>query len=376
MADGDTPCSPEPARAWQSETYAQAKENFRAACCRAGVGYQAYAHPLAGPDGDELTTDVAYFGPPTAPKLLVLVSGVHGLEGLSGSASQVGWIEQRCYDALPSDVAVLMIHMINPWGCAFRRRFTEDNVDLCRNFVDFSLPLPENPAYAVVHSELLDDKVLGRGGSSSEHYLSDRVQEYGIEHVVDLFMGGQYQFPNGFGFGGAKPGWSNDTLHEILAARRNQLEDACIIEFHTGLGAWAYGQIICFHQEADLRRARDWFGPWLFNPNVDRKPGERGYRAVPGLTLNGYERALAGVRLTAVTLEFGSYPSDLTLALLLREHYLTQVQPGSRELEQVRLRLQEYHHPADWEWRCAFWDRSQQVVRQAIRGMLEESGEL
>ena len=97
--------------------------------------------PLTGPSGEELATDVARFGSDSAARLLVMVSGVHGVEGFSGSATQVGWIAERRFEALPPDKAVLMIHLINPWGAAHLRRYNEDNVDLCRNFLDFSKAL-------------------------------------------------------------------------------------------------------------------------------------------------------------------------------------------------------------------------------------------
>ena len=37
-------------------------------------------------------------------------------------------------------------------GFAHALWFTEENVDLNRNFVDFSQPLPQNPRYAEVHA--------------------------------------------------------------------------------------------------------------------------------------------------------------------------------------------------------------------------------
>ena len=48
---------------------------------------------------------------------------------------------------LPEGLAHLAIHAINPYGFAWLRRVTEDNVDLNRNFVDFSEALPVNPGY-------------------------------------------------------------------------------------------------------------------------------------------------------------------------------------------------------------------------------------
>jgi hypothetical protein len=361
----------EPARDWQSDGYTQARDNFLRVCAGAGVEVRSHMHPLTGPQGETLATDVARFGPPAAGRLLVMVSGVHGVEGFSGSAAQVGWIAQRRYEALPDDTAVLMIHLINPWGAAHLRRYTEDNVDLCRNCLDFSQPLPDNPTYRSIHEELVLGDKLGDSGQLTGPYLGGKVAAHGLEYVVDLFMAGQYQFETGFAFGGREPTWSNTTLRNILTSHHCGAGKVCIIEFHTGLGPWGYGQLITLHTGDELRQVRNWFGPWVFNPSADRLPGEAGYRVVHGHTIEAYRDSFPAARVTAVTLEFGTYPPDETLALLVQEHLLVQqadaVPPAV--MSEIKDRLLEYHHPQDWEWRCAFWSRALQVIRQALRAL-------
>ncbi len=48
---------------------------------------------------------------------------------------------------MPKDVAVLHVHAINPYGFAWLRRTNEQNIDINRNWINFDLPLPENPLY-------------------------------------------------------------------------------------------------------------------------------------------------------------------------------------------------------------------------------------
>jgi hypothetical protein len=366
--------SDEPGREWQSDSYNEARGNFLRACGQAGVEVTSYPHPLKSPDGQELATDVARFGAPDASKLLIMVSGVHGVEGFSGSATQVGWIEQKRYNSLPDDVAVLMIHLINPWGVAYLRRYTENNVDLCRNFLDFEQPLPANEAYGALHDQLVPGDVLGELGEKTGPFLGELVSEKGLEYVVDLFMAGQWDFDQGFAFGGKAPEWSNTTLRNILRQNAGGVRQACVIEFHTGLGPWGYGQLITMHDGDELDRIRHDFGPWVFNPSADKSPGEEGYRLVHGHTIAGYRSSLPRVQVTAVTLEFGTYPPDLTLALLLQEHLLvcrSESFPADK-MEEIKAGLLEYHHPRDWEWRCAFWSRSLQVIRQALRHLNQQ----
>ncbi len=49
--------------------------------------------------------------------------------------------------SVPDDLAVVLIHAINPYGFAWIRRVNEDNVDLNRNCIDFGAAIPENPGY-------------------------------------------------------------------------------------------------------------------------------------------------------------------------------------------------------------------------------------
>ena len=50
---------------------------------------------------------------------------------------------------------MLHVHAINPYGFSHTRRATQENVDLNRNFVDFSAQLPENGGYTEIHDLLL-----------------------------------------------------------------------------------------------------------------------------------------------------------------------------------------------------------------------------
>jgi hypothetical protein len=87
-------------------------------------------------DAVELRTDVARIGPDAAARVLVLISGTHGVEGFCGSACRTAAVSLSLFDDLPSQTAVILIHAINPFGFAFLRRVTEANVDLNRNCVD------------------------------------------------------------------------------------------------------------------------------------------------------------------------------------------------------------------------------------------------
>ena len=56
-----------------SAGYPEARAKFLQAASDAGGALEAMAHPERGPDGGELATDIAWFGPKDAPAVLVMI---------------------------------------------------------------------------------------------------------------------------------------------------------------------------------------------------------------------------------------------------------------------------------------------------------------
>jgi hypothetical protein len=132
--------------------YAEARRAFLVAARRREFGLESHSvdgHP-------DLLTDVARLGPLGAAKLLVILSGTHGNEGLAGSAIQRDTIEGldallAAHGGLPENFALLLVHAVDPWGMARMRRQNARNIDLNRNFRDWSVPPPPRPVYRELH---------------------------------------------------------------------------------------------------------------------------------------------------------------------------------------------------------------------------------
>src|SRR5688572_14233495 len=76
-----------------STDYTACRTKFLAALKSAGGAHlAAHENPRRGPLGEQLFTDIARIGPANAKKLLILVSGTHGIEGYSGSGCHTGWL--------------------------------------------------------------------------------------------------------------------------------------------------------------------------------------------------------------------------------------------------------------------------------------------
>ena len=66
--------------------YPTARAHFRAAAARLGWALKAHPVPGSGPAGEDLTIDAAISPHPTAGRVLIVSSGLHGAEGPFGSA--------------------------------------------------------------------------------------------------------------------------------------------------------------------------------------------------------------------------------------------------------------------------------------------------
>jgi hypothetical protein len=129
-------------------SYAEARRALLADAEDHGARLGSFAHPSTGPEGEPLATDTARFGAPVgeADTVVLLLSGVHGVEGHAGNGLQQNLVASGRLDDLPKGVAVVLVHAVNPYGMAWTRRVDAENVDVNRNFVD-PADLPANALY-------------------------------------------------------------------------------------------------------------------------------------------------------------------------------------------------------------------------------------
>ncbi len=353
--------------------YADARTRFLAAALAAGGSLRAYENPLRGPQGEALATDTAWFGPADAGKVLVLQSATHGVEGFTGAGVIQDWLGGDCQAHLPADTAALLIHAINPHGFAWLRRVTEENVDLNRNFVDFDAPLPENPGHDELADALVPRALTGPLFDAAEDKIADWRAKHGDRAFQIARGGGQYKHEHSMFFGGFGPTWSRRILEQIIAdnslAARAQV---AVIDYHTGLGPFGYGEPICSHLEGTpaLARAKRWYGQSLTEPAAGTSS------SVPKVGLNefGWEATL-GDKLTFVALEYGTYTPERGRLVLREDHWLhanSNVDWSAPETQRIKRQIRDHFYPDTDDWREMVLFRSRQVVRQATAGLAAE----
>jgi hypothetical protein len=351
-----------------SQTYAEARARFRAAAADAGATLDAWDHPLTGPDGEALATDVARLGPAAPERLLVTISATHGGEGYCGSGVQTGLFESGRHGALPPGVGLLAIHAINPHGFAWTRRVTEDNVDLNRNFVDFDQPLPANPGYEALHEAICPPA----WDAETRERCFAALMAYGEAHSMAALQqavsGGQYTHADGLFYGGAAPTWSHRTLDAILRRYAAGAARIAVIDYHTGLGPFGHGERICPHPADSAGRARalDWYRGDITSTD----DGTSTSAPLVGTNLNGIERALAGSEVTHIALEYGTQPLFDVIDALRADNWLhAHDDPQGPNAPAIKAEMRRCFYPGTPAWCRMVWDRAVETEDLALAAL-------
>lgn len=344
-----------------STDYVEARDRFRSAAAAADAATEELLLTARGPGGEELSIDIARIGSPDAENVLVHSSGLHGVEGFLGSALQLQLLSQP--PRMPPNAAVIVIHVINPYGMAWIRRANENNVDLNRNF-----------------------RAEGqfRGAPEMYHSLNQLLNPAGRPHVLDPFYlqavwcfmrhgpvaprqavgEGQYEYARGLFFGGQRleegPRLLVDWIRRNLAAARRIVS----IDVHSGLGPYGVDSLLIQYPAASERGQvlRRQFGE---QAKLDHGT-EVAYR-INGGFLEHLEQVLPDAQWYAMTQEYGTFGVLKVLKALRDENRYHQYSPQVDVDHRTKRTLLGLFCPEDPAWRRTVLHRSNDLLRKATR---------
>jgi hypothetical protein len=301
--------------AYFSDSYTEAREKFLSAAKISNAHVISQPYPQKGPPSDEdLFFDIARIGDHNAERVLVIVSGTHGVEGFCGSAIQTAWLRSSSLQLAPR-TSVYLLHALNPYGFAWRRRVNEDNVDLNRNFVEsYTGDLTHNAEYRelepLLNPRVLDGRSMGCLDPALKEWFGSEDKKRAFKAAVGK---GQYEFPEGIIFGGKAPTWSNAQLRQFISSLPIPLDIGVVLDIHTGLGE--SGQLEVFTEESGnkLVLLRKWFPGVKLTSLGD--PISLGY-PIAGSLYQAFTEANTNSPWHCVALEFGTKSLvDVLLAL-------------------------------------------------------------
>ncbi|MEZ5946927.1 MAG: DUF2817 domain-containing protein [Hyphomonas sp.] len=365
--------TPDPDR-YFSGSYRQGRDNFLTACRRRGFGIDSRIHPdHKGPDGEDLAMDVVWIGPETASKVVVFSCGTHGLEAAAGSATMLRWLDIDGPAQLSDDMAVLLVHAVNPYGWAWSRRGNEDGIDLNRNFPSWADGVPANPAYAELHPALLETMVDEEGLQSFIRSFHSLAARKGLNYALNGITSGQYDVPDGLSYGGRAQSWSSRTLYSVAEAYLGNARDVLHVDWHTGIGA--YGQAHFILDEGRESAAYDLLSRWWPDQTIHCDDVVEGvsitYNGILVVGLRQAVQAVTGARMVNVTIEWGTYEIERMVQALVMDNWLIHRAKNADLpfVNRIRAQLVELFYPHDPEWRRNVLSASERIYLQAIKGI-------
>lgn len=351
-----------------SQSYAEARGRFLAATEAAGLDVHSHLHPLLGRDGEQLAMDVVRDGPAAATRLLIVSSACHGVEGYCGSGVQITLLGDAAFraEARSKGVTVLYIHALNPYGFSWLRRTTHENVDLNRNFHDFSKPLPANPGYEEIATLLVPP--TWPPSEAVQAGIQAYAAKHGMRALQAAYSSGQHTHPEGLFYGGVNPTWSNVTLRHVLRDEGRHARRVGWIDLHTGLGPSGHGERIfaCRDDAAALARARAWWGDAI----TSIYDGSSTSALLTGLMWMALEDECAQAEYTGIALEYGTVPLMEVFDALRADQWLEN-HPEAPEVQRAQIKRQvrdAFYIDTD-EWKRRIVEQGVEASTQAVRGL-------
>lgn len=351
-----------------ADSYAQARQQFLAAAEAAGLDAESHLHPLLGRDGETLAMDVVLEGAKDARSLLIISSGCHGIEGFCGSGVQHALLTDPSWHVLlrETGVAVLYVHALNPHGFSWWRRTTQENVDLNRNFHDFTQPLPANPAYDDIAAVVVPSHWPPT--PEVDQAIAQYIQKNGMRAFQQAVTSGQHDHPEGIFYGGRNPTWSNVTLRHVLQSHGRRCERLGWIDLHTGLGPNGVGERIFAGRDDPvvLARARAWWGEGLTSIYDGSSTSAR----LTGLMWMSAEQECPQAECTGMALEYGTEPIPVVLDALRADQWLeNHPEAGESQRAEVKQQVRRAFYTDTDAWKEAILAQAFDAARQAVAGL-------
>ena len=199
--------------------------------------------------------------------LIIINSGIHGVEAAAGVFLQ-HYLLSYCtgdHSINRTNTAILIIHIMNPFGAKYGRRFNANNVDLNRNCFDASFSqLNGFPGLSMDNPEYEDIRDLVESTTNQFFIIWSGIRE-GIQESVWSFiqegkrkiskaLSGQYQYPKGIYYGGNSVEKECSSVQELMASHIDDFKNVVIIDVHTGLGKKGINQIMLNPLEEETLR--------------------------------------------------------------------------------------------------------------------------
>ena len=325
-------------------SYTEARRRFREVSASRGAALDTLPLTCRGPDNDTLTIEIAWIGSQTPRHVVVHCGGIHGVEGFTGSAIQLRALEEIQF--VDPTMAVVFVHVLNPYGMAWLRRVNENNVDLNRNWRRPGTWTGMPEVYKEI-SGFLNPTAMP-SWDAFHLRASLVVRRYGMSALRQAIVGGQYEEQGGLFYGGSHLEEGLVLFRDWLQSHLSAIQRLSVIDVHTGLGRWRQNSLFYELQEVDTDEL-----PPEIAADATREFAQStvGGYAVHGGQVDLYRQLFPDVRLSVVTQECGTYAGVRILKALRAENYHHHI--GTQDIDHPsKIALKNAFCPPSHVWRA------------------------
>ena len=315
-------------------------------------------------ESDDLYIDKVYL-PSSGERtnLILLTTGVHGMEGYIGSVMLDVFFEE-IYPTLDTEnTGILIVANVNPYGMKYMRRYNENNVDLNRNFIEDweNFDRSSNKEYPKVDKFLQPE---GKMGNAFWHevgfYLSLAKEAIftGADTISDALLTGQYEYPEGVYYGGDGDEKSTTYLKGVFReCLDSEYENIVHVDIHSGYGP-RYNMVIFNSVQDEITEAEavEMFG-YDYIIAVDSEE----FYPTFGDTTDYFYRLKNGIEsdkdLYSTCFEFGTIGDSFIDSILSLKYTVDENRqhwyPTENKITEavVRENYYELFYPTETEWR-------------------------
>jgi len=292
-------------------------------------------------------------------RLLIISSGVHGIEGYVGSAVQQMFMENLLVNMNLSEMGVLLIHGMNPYGFKYNRRVTENNVDLNRNCSnDIKLYKSINAGYSDLYTMLNPKGEVSLKSINNMFFQINAIQkiiQYSMGTLRQAILQGQYQYPEGLYFGGNELEPSIKAITPVLKQIAENYGIVFNIDLHTGYGA--RGTLHLFPNPIKDKKLKNDIEKIFSDNHIDWGDGDDFY-TVTGDFTSYIGQIIPKKYYIPMVFEFGTLDSQTTMGSIKSLHNMIVENQGfhhnyktKKDKTKINKGVLEMYYPSSKNWR-------------------------
>ncbi len=363
---------------YYNNSYEEARKDFRLKSDELLTKYEgskSFQLAVQSKIDTNLTIDFCYIpGSEQVDKILILSSGVHGVEGYVGSAVQLLFMNEFIDENLLSKTGILLIHSVNPYGFKYSRRVTENNVDLNRNSdTELGLYKTVNEGYPKVY-DLINPKGKVATESMANRFFFVKaikaIAEKTMPVLRQAILQGQYAFPEGLYYGGNTFEPQIKELAPIIDSICKPYQTVFAIDLHTGYGERGTLHLFPNPVEAPVKKRLE----TIFDGyKIDW--GDSGdFYTITGDFVNFIGEINDDKTIIPMTFEFGTMDSQTTLGSLKSIHIMILENQGEQygfesdeDSIKVKKDIVEMYYPSSNEWKSHIIEESRTIFNKSLK---------